>query len=455
MMPAGFAPFIEQAPFCVMTRLALERLFLPERLDLLFENVAQRQYRKELLFSQVMELMMSVVLRVDKSVHAAYRKREEQLPVCDQAVYDKLQCMELGVSSALVADSASEAGAVIDAMQARLPSWLPKFRVRVLDGNLLSRTQRRVRELRQTWAAGLPGRVLAVYDQQLDLVTDVFLNPDAYDNERVMLDGVLRSVRARDLWIADCNFCTLRFLYGIDAASARFVMRQHGSLVGRLLGTRKYCGRTATGRVYEQDLELDHEGQKKVVRRITLKLDEPTRDGDTEIHILTNLQKKEATAVEVAELYRKRWTIEGRFYEMAQTLNGEPNTLGYPKAALFAFCLALVASNAMALIRASLRKVHGAEVVEDLSRYYIANEVRDTYAGMMVALPPEKWLRFRKWSVAKLAATLCEIAKGVRPHRYRKARRGPKRPPTPKDQYKNGGHVATQRLIEQRRKLRQ
>ena len=125
-------------------------------------------------------------------------------------------------------------------MQARLPSWLPGFRIRVLDGNLLSKTQRRVKELRQTWAAGLPGRVLAVYDQQQDLVTDVFLNPDAYDNERVLLDDVLQSVKAQDLWIADSNFCTLKFLFGIDKAPACFVMRQHGTLVGKPLKTRKF-----------------------------------------------------------------------------------------------------------------------------------------------------------------------------------------------------------------------
>lgn len=454
MMPAEFTPFVEQAPFCVMTRLTLERLFLPERLDALFAKVAQRQYQKELLFSQVMELMMAVVLRVDSSVHAAYRKRQETLSVSDQAIYNKLQCMELGVSGALVADSAAQAGSVIAAMNAQLPSWLPGFRIRVLDGNLLSKTQRRVKELRQTWAAGLPGRVLAVYDQQQDLVTDVFLNPDAYDNERVLLDDVLPSVRARDLWIADSNFCTLKFLFGIDTARARFVIRQHGSLVGRPLGMRKFRGRTDTGRVYEQELELSYEGQKKVVRRVTLVLNQPTRDGDTEIHMLSNLQKNEATAMQVAELYRKRWTIEGRFYELAQTLNGEPNTLGYPKAALFAFCLALVASNARALIRASLRQVHGLEFVEDLSRYYMANEVRETYVGMMVALPPSKWVRFQSMSAGELADLLCEIAAKVQPNRYRKARRGPKRPPTPKDQYKNGGHVSTQRLIEQRRKPR-
>ena len=452
MMPAGFLPFVNEAPLCVMTRLTLERLFLPERLDALFTEVAERQYQKEVLFSQVVELMMAVVLRVDSSVHAAYRKRREALSVSDQAIYDKLQCMELGVSAALVADSAMQAGAAIDAMEARLPSWLPGFRIRVLDGNLLSKTQRRVKELRETWAAGLPGRALAVYDQQQDLVTDVFLNPDAYDNERVMLDDVLQSVRVGDLWIADRNFCTLKFLFGIEAAQARFVIRQHGSLVGRLLGARKYRGRTDTGRVYEQELELCHGGRTNVVRRVTLVLDQSTRDGDTEIHVLSNLRPKEATAVQIAELYRRRWSIEGRFYELAQTLNGEPNNLGYPKAALFAFCLALVASNAMALIRASLRQVHGNEAVEEMSRYYIANEVRETYVGMMVALPPSKWVKFQRLSVAELAELLCEIATHVRPDRYRKARRGPKRPPTPKDQYKNGGHVSTQRLIEQRRK---
>lgn len=57
---------------------------------------------------------------------------------------------------------------------------------------------------------------------------------------------------------------------------------------------------------------------------------------------------REVKATKVAELYLKHWTIEGRFYEVTQTLDCEPNTLAYPKAALFAFCLALVASNAVA-----------------------------------------------------------------------------------------------------------
>jgi hypothetical protein len=451
MIPAAFTPFLEQTPFCVMTRATLECLFSPERLDTLFQNTAQRQYHKEVLFSQIVELMMSVVLRLDPSVNAAYQKRAAWLPVSDQAIYDKLRLMELDISAALVADSAEQLEPVLTALKACLPPWLPGYRVRVLDGNHLSATERRLRVLRHSWAAALPGKVLAVYDQELDLVTQVFLTPDGHAQERSLLSGVLPSVRAKDLWIGDRNFCTLGFLFGIDAARAAFVIRQHGTLKGRLLGKRRSRGRSSTGRVYEQDLELTQADQTLRVRRVTVVLDKPTRDGDTEIHVLTNLPAGKASAVLVAELYRKRWTIETRFYEVTQTLDCEPNTLGYPKAALFAFCLALVASNAVALLRASLRAVHGIEAVAELSNYYVALEVSQTYRGMMVALPPDQWCVFHNRTATELAALLRRMARQVPVDRYRKAHRGPKKPPPPRAKYKNGRHVSTHRELENQR----
>ncbi len=451
MIPAAFNPFLEQTPLCVMTRTTLECLFRPERLDALFRNTAQRQYHKEVLFSQVVELMLSVVLRLDPSVNAAYHKRAATLPVSDQAIYDKLRRMELDISAALVADSAEQVGPVIDALKARLKPWLRGYHARVLDGNHLSATERRLRVLRHSWAAALPGKVLAVYDQELDLVTQVFLTPDGHAQERSLLSGVLPSVRAKDLWIADRNFCTLAFLFGIDAAGAAFVIRQHGTLKGQLLGKRRSRGRSSTGRVYEQDLELTQGDQTLRVRRVTVVLDQPTRDGDTEIHVLTNLPERKASAVLVAELYRKRWTIETRFYEVTQTLDCEPNTLGYPKAALFAFCLALVASNAVALLRAALRAEHGTKAVAELSNYYVALEVSQTYRGMMVALPPDQWCVFHNQTATELAALLRRMARQVQVDRYRKAHRGPKKPPPPRSKYKNGRHVSTHRELENQR----
>ncbi|NLY02046.1 MAG: transposase [Rhodopirellula sp.] len=130
-------------------------------------------------------------------------------------------------------------------------------------------------------------------------------------------------------------------------------------------------------------------GTTLAIRRITVELYQPTRDGDTEIHILTNVPQSAANALKLADLYRKRWTIETMFQELTETLTCEIKTLGYPKAAVFAFCLALVAYNGISVIKAALRSVHGTDKVEEhVSGYYLSLEISKTYTGMMIAIPP-------------------------------------------------------------------
>ena len=70
---------------------------------------------------------------------------------------------------------------------------------------------------------------------------------------------------------------------------------------------------------------------------------------------------RKASAKRVARLYRKRWTLETAFQHLEAYFHSEINTLGYPKAALFGFCLALVAYNMLAVVMAALRSVHGEE----------------------------------------------------------------------------------------------
>src|ERR1700736_3728860 len=222
MFPAAFMPFVEQRPIGVMARAIVERFFEPEHLDALFRGTAIEQYERELLFSEVVDLMQSVVLGVEPSVFAAYRKRRHQLSVTDDSVYNKLKGMELGVSAAVVRDSAERAALVIDELKARRASWLPGYRIRIVDGNHLSATEYRLEPLRDTWAAPLPGKILLVMDPELDLACDVFLTPDGHAQERSLLDDVLQTVRERDLWIADRNFCTLKFLFAIAAKQAVF-----------------------------------------------------------------------------------------------------------------------------------------------------------------------------------------------------------------------------------------
>lgn len=183
------------------------------------------------------------------------------------------------------------------------------------------------------------------------------------------------------------------------------------------------------------------------VRRITLELFEETRDGETEIHLLSNLPRQVRTR-DLADLYRKRWTIEAAFLEITTTLTCEIKTLAYPKAALFAFCLALLAYNAVSIIKAALRCEHGRERIDQgVSGYYLALEIRQSYDGMMVALPAPQWSIFRQMSVPQFADFLRNAAAQANLSKYKKHSRGPKTPPPKKTKYKNGGHVSTAKLI--------
>jgi hypothetical protein len=448
-----FAPFVQEKPICVMARAVLQRLLDPHHLDQLFARAAQRQYTHELLFSTLVDLLSRVILKQEPSVYAAYRTLERQIPVSDQSIYNKLQHIELSVSAALVHASAQRVGPVLDHLRAQLPPLVPGYHVRFLDGNHLAATEHRLAELRSTWAAPLPGIVLAVLDQERLTVTDVLLTEDGQAQERSLLQAIYPLVRKKDIWVADRNFCTLGLLWNLFRRGGCFAIRQHGNLPGTRLGKRQAKGRCETGYVYEQRLRLvTEEGDVFEVRRVTVALDEPTQDGDTEIHILTNLPAKKVTAAKVAEIYRKRWTIEGLFFEAAQTLACEIDTLCYPKAALFAFCLGLLVCNAVALLKGALRAAHGPEVVQkELSAYYLALEIRQTYAGMMVAIGPAYWEVFNTCSDAAMAQVLKGIAHQVSLQRFRKTPRGPKKPPTQRKEYKNGEHVSTARLIAERK----
>lgn len=450
MLPAAFTSFIQKRPVGVMARAIVERFFEPEHLDTLFRNTSVQQYERNLLFSSVVDLMQSVVLGAEPTVYAAYRKRRHTLPVTDDSIYNKLKGMELGVSAALVSDSARRAEAVIDELQARRAPWLPDYHIRILDGNHLSATEHRLEPLRDTWAAPLPGKILVVMDQELDLACAAFLTPDGHAQERSLLDEVLQTVRDKDLWIADRNFCTLKFMFAIAAKKAFFLIRQHGQVQGRLLGRRRFVGDSSTGKVYEQALELTYDGEKRTVRRLTIELVKPTRDGDTVLHLLTNLPD-EVSALICAEMYRKRWTIETFFYEVTQTMQCEIKTLCYPPAALFVFCLALMAANAVAVLKAAMRATHGEDTANEMSAYYLALEIKQVHEGMMIALPMEEWTPFRTMSLREFAAKLKEIAAHMDLDLYRKSKRGPKKPPPTMDKYKNGGHISTYKVLKEKK----
>jgi DDE family transposase len=453
LLDTVLAPFVKERPLCVMARAVLERLLDAPRLDELFARTAERQYTRDLLFSSLVQMMSAVVLGIHPTVHAAYKANRQTIGVSTTALYNKLNRVEPGVSAALVRDSAELAEPVVKALEASHPRWIPGYQIKVLDGNPLSATEHRIKELRSTWAAPLPGQALVVLDQQRMLITDVLLSEDGHAQERSMIPQVLDLVEAEHLWIEDRNFCTLALMFGMARRGAGFVVRQQGQLQGELLGRAKRTGATRSGPVYEQAMQVrdPESGETMRIRRITIALKVATRDGDTALHILSNVPSGRASATQLARVYGKRWSIETAFFDITTTLSCEINTLGYPKAALFTFCLALVVYNAVSLIKAALRCEHGRKTVNDeVSSYYLALEIGRTYDGMMIAIPAPHWAFFRVLSVLAFAEALHELASSVDLSRYQKHPRGPKKKPPERTPYENGKHVSTAKLLAQR-----
>jgi hypothetical protein len=439
--------FAENSPVTVMVRALLERILNPEKLDGWFELTRRKQYTRDILFSSLVGLILQVVCRNHPSVNAAYRRSDIAASIV--SVYAKLKGIELTTSQALVRDIAGETKALIEQMGGAHPSRLPGYRIKYLDGNCLKASEHRLNVLRDTAAGALPGKSLVTFDPQLGIAIDVFPCADGHAQERALLGAVIETVEPDDVWVADRNFCVKRFLYEIHGRHAFFIIREHGNLITNPLEKMTFVGKTASGKVFEQTVQLTAENSETwTLRRITVKLNKKTRDGDETLVILTNLPVAIADAMTVAEVYRTRWGIETAFQKLEKHLNSEIETLGYPQAALFGFCLALVAFNLYAVVMAALRAAHPEQATDHtVSEYYLAGEIATTMNGLNIAVPEQDWVIFAQTRIAQFCEYLLSLAQRANLHHYRKATRGPKKPPPPRTKFKGQPHVSTAKLL--------
>src|SRR5262249_12444670 len=153
-----------------------------------------------------------------------------------------------------------------------------------------------------------------------DLITDVIPCEDAYTQERALLDQALALMVGNDCVIADRNFCTTKFLFGIAERLGYFIIRQHGAnLVWQPIGKVRKAGKDGSGRQLQEQRILQTDpatGKTKVVRRIIVPLRKANDKGEKSLYVLTNVSRKQATALMVADWYAQRWTIEKAFQQL-------------------------------------------------------------------------------------------------------------------------------------------
>ena len=182
------------------------------------------------------------------------------------------------------------------------------------------------------------------------------------------------------------------------------------------------------------------------MRRITVQLDMPTRDRDMEIHLLTNLPAT-IDARTIADVYRHRWEEETSFFYLTTTLTCELKSVGHPRAALFLFCMAMMAFNVRQVLFAAMYAEHGEESVEDVSHHAMSVEIARYTDGMLVVLDEAFWDRQLGQTPQQLATTLRQISRQINLDKYRKHRRGPKKTVEKPPLTRRKTHVSTAKLM--------
>lgn len=438
------ARFEKKAPASVMTKLVLEQAIAAEWVDQVFEEHRQRQYPRELLFSTIVELMSLVSQGLRPSLHAAARQMDD-LPVSLAALYDKVSRTEPALLRALVTGSAQRLAPTIEELgcSAILPGW----QLRVVDGNHLPSTEKRLGALRRERGAARPGFSVVVYDPDLDQIVDLQPCEDAYASERVSVLPLLEKATAGQLWMADRLYCTLPVMEACEDTGASFIIRQqshHPRLIQE--GDWQEPITVRSGTVREQTIEL--KGGRRW-RRVELSLQTPTESGDTTLLFWSNLPDA-ISAEQIADLYRRRWSIEGMFQRLESVLESEIESLGNPRAALLGFASAVLAYNVLSVLKRSVEHAHRETQPEgwEASTYHLAIQVRSGFEGMQIALPTE-YLPITRPS-ERLAQRLLALARNIQPKQVEKSKRGPK---VPKSKEWLAGkaanaHVSTDRVLK-------
>lgn len=452
MTDPSLLAFVRMAPLCVVTRALFEHLFRPEQIDPWFRQNAIAQYDHELTFSALVQLMAAVAFRRQSTVRSAYlAPRDEPWPVTISAVYQKLQNVEPHLCAALLADTAIALNELIEASGQPLQRPLPGYRVVAVDGSHAAATDRRLKVLRGKPEAPLPAQSLVVRDYQTGLLCAMVPEQDAHASEKALIPKLYDQMRADDVWIGDRQFAMSSLMKGLVQRDAFFVVRRHGR--GPHLEVLGEYGASVTteagSRIDECPASVAIGLEQPLnVRMIRIHLAQPTQDGDEELFVLSNLPEA-ISAETIAELYRSRWRIEGAFQVVENSMHGEVKSLGYPKAALFAMTLSMVAYNVIVTVKHYMAASLAVEV-DAISDHRIGVEVQTITEGMLIALPPERWQPLGGLSVLSLASWLKQVLSKLDAKRYIKTIRGVKKPRVKRNGTSN--HVATHLLLKGKKK---
>ena len=248
-MVAGiFQRFVHESPIAVRVRATMENAFAGPAWAALGAQTAEQPYTRPRLFSTVVELRTTVVVRPEKSIHAAFEQRRAQGAVGISSLYEKLERRETKVSEALVAHSVARVEPGWREWEPFARAVLPGSEGGSLDGHPLEGTEPRRKPWRRTRAGALPGQSLVAWAPQRQLMRPVPCCEDGHTQERALVGAALGGIAPGQVWVANRNFATTRWIFGVVARGGHVAVREHASTLHRVVeGSIRAVGRCETG----------------------------------------------------------------------------------------------------------------------------------------------------------------------------------------------------------------
>ena len=186
---------------------------------------------------------------------------------------------------------------------------------------ICKKTEKRLAETRGLCARAAAGnRRRPLRPSNANVRSGVFARRRAHAQEATVLDRVLDDISERDLLIARSSLLHRQVSVGCCPGRGRLLPDSSAwPPEGGIARQTHLDWSNRNGRsLRTQAMVIRHGDRELVLRRITVCLDEPTRDGDTELHLLSNASRSEGQRLSVgpsvpAALGNRRCVLHGHY----------------------------------------------------------------------------------------------------------------------------------------------
>lgn len=457
-MDAFQKELLKRSPLASCVLEVSDYLFDQALLDSIWERYRGRCYEDVLRFEDFLHLMRDALIRHGGSAHRLFVELEQQdkAPVDESNFYRKLAHLPVELSRGLLRECTARLSGLLpaDACACELPGCFAGFTLVAGDGKKIKKAAKRLKPTRGysgklIGAKALvamdlrSGMALAMSDSLDGLTNDVPLVPELMDQLRQVVCGPMLSV-----W--DRQFDDVRTL-------GHLCHRPGDAYVVRMNPKYTFAAESvvethdAQGRLVRDEIGtlIKGKGKNQVVlkvRRVTL-----LRPGEDDVILLSNLMDQARySALDLLELYRRRWGIEQMFQLVTETFSLEHLIGSEPQAVLFQFAYCLLLYNLIQLVKAYVAQ-DGKVLASTISTFYLFEDIRRELEAW--AYHGADWTRQYRTQI-QMRTRLEELLEGSwDPVAYKKASDKKPRPKRPPPLRLHGGHSSVQRVLEGRARV--